>query len=184
MPSIAEILDQDIDLEKTASEEGVPAQQESSEIQKIASEMGLFEELFPEDGAIFGEEKTAEQEKTAYADLLGQRAYTHFANRFDHRMSKIAQDMGEMAEREMAEGIMAPQSEAPQSIPNDANPALDAAPRQPAKETPYTLISGAEAGAEGQVGHQEQQSVAADAAEDVKMAAAVQKHLLKLRYGI
>lgn len=184
MPTIAEILDQDLDLEKTASEE-VPQEPASSEIQKIASEMGLFEELFPEDGAVFGgEEKTAEEEKTAYADCLGQRAYAYFAHRFDHRMSKVAQDIGEMAEREMAEGIMAPQSEAPQSIPNDANPALDAAPRPPAKETPYTLLSGAEAGAEGQVGHQEQQSVAADAAEDVKMAAAVQKHLLKLRYGV
>lgn len=176
MPSIAEILDQDIDQEKTASvKEPV-----SNDVVKIAQELDLFDELFPGDKQVFGGEKNASQEKVAYADRLGQRAYVHFANRFDHRMSKIAADLEEMA---MAEGIMAPQSQPPQRIPNDANPAADAAPRALGQETPYSLIAGAEEGAEGQVGHEEQQNLEASAAQPEKIAAAIQKHLLKIRLG-
>lgn len=181
MPSIEEILNQDLDTEKTASE-NEQEEEVTQDIEKIASEYGLFEDLFPEDREVFGE-KTAQEEKVAYADQLGQRAYSYCSGRFDRRIEKIAAEISEMAEREMAEGIMAPDNLPPQSIPNDANAPMDDAPRNPSKETPYALVSGAEAGAEGQVGHQEQQSVAADAAQDVKMAAAVQKHLLRMRLG-
>lgn len=177
MPSIAEILDQDIDQEKTAS---ARAERPSHDIEKIAQELDLFDEIFPGDKAVFGGEKTASQEKVAYADRLGQRAYAYCAERFDRRITKIASELEELA---MAEGIMAPQSQAPQRIPNDANPAADASPRNPSMETPYSLIAGAEAGAEGQIGHEEQQSLEQMAADPEKVAAATLKHILKIRHG-
>ena len=74
MPSIAEILDQDIDQEKTASVK--KTESKSSDVVKIAQELDLFNDLFPEDRQTFNsQEKTAEQEKVAYAEKLGQRAH-------------------------------------------------------------------------------------------------------------
>ena len=116
MPSLQEILEGDLNLggtEKIASQ-GVDAFEGDSDMEKIASELGLFgdseevvetekvaavhgidglyNELFPEDD--LSEEKTAQECKVAAAEeQLGAMAYEVFAGRFDQRIEKIAADI-------------------------------------------------------------------------------------------
>lgn len=108
MPTIQEIVEQDLNMEKGASDsshvDADPA------MTKIAQELGLddeteadnnektagatnmdslYSELFPEDVAV---EKTAGEEKLAAEEMLGARAYDYFADRMDQRIIKLAAD--------------------------------------------------------------------------------------------
>jgi len=106
MPTIQEIVEQDLNIEKGASDsshvDADPA------MTKIAKELGLdveseeinnektagatkmdslYNELFPEDGL----SKTAGQEKIAAEEMLGARAYDYFADRMEQRIIKLAE---------------------------------------------------------------------------------------------
>ena len=171
MPTLKEILENSDPSEKVAS--AAPVQSESSEeLRKIAMDLNIYEELFPEDSEkTASEEKTAEEEKVAaYQEALGARAYDFFAARFDARMNKIAGEVMSQVSLDAAPAIMQPSASAPQRIPNNQDPVGDKAPMTPAPvgATPYSVAAGAEHGAEGQVGKEEQH----------KMAAAIRKHFI------
>lgn len=176
MPSLQDILNNSYGEEKTAS----AAQQESNPVNvptdeetvKLATELGIYAQLFPEDISNATQTKTAEEEKIAeYQENLGARSYDYFALRFDQRMSKIAGEIMSAADMEAAQGIMQPSGRPPVSVATNQDPLGDKLPLTPVSTAavPYSIVAGAEAGAVGQVGHEEQ-----------KMAAAVRKHLLKL----
>jgi hypothetical protein len=86
-------------------------------------------------------------------------------------MSKIAGEIMSAADMEAAQGIMQPSGRPPVAVATNQDPLGDKLPLTPVSTAavPYSIVAGAEAGAVGQVGHEEQ-----------KMAAAVRKHLLKL----
>jgi len=48
----------------------------------------LYNDLFPEDAA--PQEKTASEKVAAYQSAVGERAFSHYANRFDQRIEKLA----------------------------------------------------------------------------------------------
>ncbi len=171
MPTLREILENsEPGVEKVA--QAAPAQVEGNdELRKIAMDLNIYNELFPEDAP--QSEKVAEEEKVAaYQEALGARAYDFFAQRFDARMSKIAGEVMSQVSLDAAPAIMQPAAAAPQRIPSNQDPVGDKAPMTPAPvgATPYSVAAGAEHGAEGQVGHEEQQKVA--------MALAIRKHFL------
>ena len=179
MVTLQDILNSSWNEEKTASaanteevtQEDTAAS--SEEIMKVAMEVGVYNELFPEDAPL-GETKTAEEIKLAeYQDALGSRAFDYFAMRFDQRMEKVAGEIMGAADMEAAQGILQPSARPPQAIPTNQDPMGDKAPRSPQQATGYALAAGAEHGAEGQVGAETQQ----------KMAAATQKYLLKMQLG-
>lgn len=175
MPTLQEILNMSDETEKVATEQAsVPAESAREEMEKIARELDIFNEVFPEDASV-GETKTAEEEKVAaYQEELGGRAFDYFALRFDQRMSKIAGEIMSSADMEAAQGIMQPTERPPQAVPTNQDPMLDKLPPNPVKGTPYTVQAGAEHGAQGQVGHEEQK---------VAMQLAVRKHFLKAAMG-
>lgn len=163
--------------EATANEASAPVSSDE-EILKIATELGIYADLFPEDTAISSvSEKTAEEIKVAqYQEAVGARSFDYFSQRSDSRMSKIASDILKVAGEEMSSADMvAAQGNLPGARPVNAVPtnqdiAGDKAPRtppSPAGATPYSVVAGQEAGAEGASGHYEQ-----------KMAAAISKHFL------
>ena len=169
MPTLKEILENsEPSNEKVAS--AAPAQvEENDELRKLAMNLDIYSELFPEDAP--QSEKVAEEEKVAaYQEALGARAYDFFAARFDARMNKIAGEVMSQVSLDAAPAIMQPAAAAPQRIPNSQDPVGDKAPMTPAPvgATPYSVAAGAEHGAEGQVGREEQQ----------KMAAAIRKHFI------
>jgi hypothetical protein len=181
MPTLQEILNNSYGEEKTAAAQ--PAQQEvtnvpsDEETVKLATELGIYGALFPEDTnlAQTQQTKTAEEEKIAeYQEALGARAYDYFTLRFDQRMSKVAGEIMSAADMEAAQGILQPTNRPPVAVPTNQDPLGDKAPMTPASTAavPYSVAAGAEAGAQGQVGHEEQ-----------KMAAAVRKHLLMQNIG-
>lgn len=174
MPSLYEIMNNSGE-EKTAAAQNQEAQpavlSEADEMRKVASELGIFNEMFPED-ANLGETKTAEEIKVAaYQETLGARSYDYFAMRFDQRLEKIAGEIMSSSDMSAAQGIMQPTERPPQAVSTNQDPAGDKAPLNPVKATPYAIQAGAEHGAEGQVGKEEQQKIA--------MAWAVRKHFLK-----
>jgi len=179
MPTLQEILNNSYGEEKTAAAQ--PAQQEvtnvpsDEETVKLATELGIYGALFPEDTNLnqpAQQTKTAEEEKVAaYQEALGARSYDYFALRFDQRMSKVANEVMDAAGMVAAQGIMQPSNRPPVAVPTNQDPLGDKAPMTPASTAavPYSVAAGAEAGAQGQVGHEEQ-----------KMASAVRKHLLMM----
>lgn len=173
MPTLQEILNNSYGEEKTASaatQEAPASVPSDEETVKLATELGIYGQLFPEDTSMSQETKTAEEEKIAeYQEALGARAYDYFTLRFDQRMSKIANEVMDAAGMEAAQGIMQPSNRPPVAVPTNQDPLGDKAPMTPASTAavPYSVVAGMEAGAQGQVGHEEQ-----------KMAAAVRKHLL------
>lgn len=106
MPTIQEIVEQDLNIEKGASDSSHFGSDPA--MTKIARELGLdddevnsnektagatnmdslYNELFPEDSM----GKTAGQEKVAAEELLGARAYDYFAARMDQRITKLASE--------------------------------------------------------------------------------------------
>ena len=85
------------DFGKTGEEEGSKEdekedeKEDKEEKEASVSLGGLYNELFPEDGML---SKTAEeQEKIAYEQNLGARAYDAFASRWDRRVEKLAADV-------------------------------------------------------------------------------------------
>jgi hypothetical protein len=87
---------EDEEEEKTAEgdkEEEEEEEEEEEKEEKKASVSGdsLFDQMFPEDASL---SKTAEeQEKMAYQETLGARAYDIFADRFDRRIEKLASEV-------------------------------------------------------------------------------------------
>jgi hypothetical protein len=174
MPTLFEIMNNSGE-EKTAAAQPQETQQavlsDADEMKKVASELGIYNEMFPEDANI-GETKTAEEIKVAaYQEALGARAYDYFAMRLDQRLEKIAGEIMSSSDMNAAQSIMQPTERPPQAVSTNQDPAGDKAPRNPVKETPYSIQGGAEHGAEGQVGKEEQQKMA--------MALAVRKHFMK-----
>lgn len=179
MASLKDLLDQSGE-EKTAS--AAQANQASAEqtgksdeeIMKLATDFGIYNELFPQDASLSdSSEKTAEEVKMAeYQEALGARAYDYCAMRFDSRIEKIAGEIMSSSDLEVAQGIMQPSASAPQRIPNNQDLVGDKVPRilVGAGDTPYPnpLRTGFGVGEEGQVGHEEQQ----------KMAACLRKHFI------
>lgn len=173
MPTLQEILNNSYGEEKTASAQqeatvntNVPSDEETV---KLATELGIYSQLFPEDVAPV-QTKTAEEEKVAaYQEALGARAYDFCSLRFEQRMSKIAGEIMSAADMEAAQGILQPSNRPPVAVPTNQDPVGDKAPLTPVSTAavPYSVVAGAEAGSIGQCGHEEQ-----------KMAAAVRKHLL------
>jgi hypothetical protein len=174
MPTLQELLNSSYE-EKTASaaptqEVAAPAALSDEDTVKLATELGIYNELFPEDAQISESTKTAEEEKVAaYQEALGSRAYDFFSLRLDQRLEKIAGEIMSAADMEAAQGILQPTNRPPVAVPTNQDPLRDKLPMTPAQvgATPYSVAAGAEAGAEGQVGH-----------EEAKMAAAVRKHFL------
>lgn len=80
--------------EKVAEKEEDEEEEEEEKEEKKASvdlTGSLFEQLFPEDSDL---SKTAEeQEKVAYEQNVGARAYDVFAERFDRRIEKLASEL-------------------------------------------------------------------------------------------
>lgn len=161
MPTLREMLEE-TGQEKVASY-GQQQENRGDSMSKIASDLGIFNELFPEDAHIGqGQTKVAEEEKiAAYQEALGARAYDYFTHRFNERMEKIAAEVMDAAGMEQAQAILQPSARPQQAIPSNQDPLGDKVPASPATAvTPYSLLGGMEAGAEGQVGHEEQQKVA------------------------
>lgn len=81
-------------FDKTAEEEKEEDDEEEKEEEKKGSVMGLdnlYNELFPEDSML---SKTAEeQEKVAYEESLGARAYDYLSERWDRRIEKLAAEV-------------------------------------------------------------------------------------------
>jgi hypothetical protein len=174
MPTLQDILNNSYAEEKTAAAAAAateaPKTASDEEIVKLATELGIYSELFPEDSQIGGETKTAEETKLAeYRENLGARAYDYFALRFDQRLEKIAGEIMSAADMEAAQGILQPSNRPPVAVPTNQDSMGDKLPRTPASTAavPYSVAAGQEAGFQGQVGHEEQ-----------KVAAATRKHLL------
>lgn len=106
MPTIQEIVEQDLNIEKGASDSShldtdptmtkiareLGLDEESEEInnEKTAGATNmdsLYNELFPNDGM----NKTAGHQKIAAEEMLGARAYDYFADRMDQRIVKLAE---------------------------------------------------------------------------------------------
>lgn len=171
MPTLQEIMNASYAMEeKTASAivqpDAAHAVISDDETLKIATELGIYNELFPEDAQPV---KTAEEVKVAeYQECLGARAHDFFARRFDQRMDKIAGEIMSAADMNAAQGIMQPSNRPPVAEVTNQDPVGDKMPRKPgnASDVPYSVAAGQEAGAEGQVGHEQ------------KMAACLRKHFL------
>ena len=175
MPTIQEILAQDTWGEKTASESTEQVTADQNTLEKVAMEFDMYKELFPEDSdlSVNSNEKVAEEEKVAQEEALGARAYEYSSARFDNRMSKIAEEL-------MAAAANMPGARPPQAVAHDQS-AADAAPRDPAAATGYSVAAGQEAGAEGQVG-MEAQAVEGDSDvhdQEAKLAMAIRRNLLR-----
>lgn len=124
MPTIQEIVESDLNMEKGASDSSHI--DNDPNMTKIASDLGLYSEesvanenektggvsnmdslyneLFPEDVLI----KSASEEKVAEEEVLGARAYDYFADRMDQRILKLAADS------------ISEDSEPPQQLENNA----------------------------------------------------------------
>lgn len=175
MATLQELMTSAFSEEKTASakpEQRAPeAAPSKEEITKVAQELNLFDLMFPEDGEqkVAEEnkpeentEKTAEEQKIAQEqEALGSRAYDYFQDRLNTRLSKFAGEIMAAKDMEAAQGIMQPAARPPQAVPTNQDPVGDKAPMNPVKETPYSVAAGQEAGAEGQVGLEEQHKTAA-----------------------
>lgn len=175
MPTLQEILQNDMGLgtEKVASVGG------SSEIDRLASELGidfsndtpayegvekvasadpyvldsLYNNLFPEDSSLTV--KTAEEEKVAYEHNLGARSYDYFAEQWDRRIEKLAEELA------------AHDDTIPQAFPN--NKPVDAA--MPIDTHPMVTDAITAENGEHVVGHYEQKTAAI-------LDAAIRKHML------
>ena len=90
---LAAALGLGLDKEAKEEEEEEEEEEEDKKVDKKASVGldGMYNRLFPEDALM---SKTAEeQEKIAYEQDLGGRAFDYYATRFDRRIEKLAADM-------------------------------------------------------------------------------------------
>lgn len=109
MPTIQEIVESDLNMEKGASDsshvdndpnmtkiaqdlglysEDESAANENEKTAGVSNMDSLYNELFPEDAL----DKTAGEEKVAAEEAIGARAYDYFANRMDQRITKMASE--------------------------------------------------------------------------------------------
>jgi hypothetical protein len=179
MTTLAKILNGTFSEEETkvASQHQTYSGASEDDLMKVATELGLYNEIFPED-ANLGNVKTAQEEKiAAYQSSLGVRTGAYCFARLDQRLEKIANEVLGSSDMAAAQNNLI-QARPPTEYMGN-NDASDAAPRMPVGlgSTPYAmnLVAGHEVGAEGDVGHYEQQKTA--------MAFAVEKLLLQRQLG-
>jgi hypothetical protein len=168
MTTLAELIGQTFQSEgatKTASVKQ-PAQNQpvgDEDLMKIAQDLGLYSTLFPEDelNKVASQATPEEMEKVAYQDALGSRTASYFNDRLDSRLVKIANEVLMGSDMVAAQDNLV-NNQPPTQFMNNSDG--NQAPLLPVGlgSTPYAnnLIAGAEHGAEGSVGHYEQQKVA------------------------
>ena len=182
MPTLAELLDSSwSEEEKTASaaqDENQHPEVNETSVEKIAMDLGIYEELFPEDKELTNTKVAQEDKLASYQEELGERANFYCGVRFGQRLTKIANEVLVAAQGNM------PGARPPQAHPTDQSPA-DAQPRDPAAATGYSVAVGQEAGAEGQVGSETPPREGDGDVHDqeAKLAAAMRKQFLKRQQG-
>lgn len=138
MPTIQEIVESDLNMEKGASDsshidndpnmtkiakdlglfsdEDESAANNNEKIAGVSNMDSLYNELFPEDGVM----KTASQEKVAAEEVMGARAYDYFADRMNQRIVKLA---GEAISQDSE-----PEQQLDNNKPDDADENIDTDP--------------------------------------------------------